>query len=207
MDVDLAQSPSNLRSVIKKTFSVSQILTSAAGAFAEHIYITEHDHNSDFELCFYTFSVFSQIWVPCLTFDAILVLLAIWAGIQHSRRHDPRLPMFNKPRLVDILIQGNVVYFLRFAFSCFYIYLNWISARIQRSPLATFVLFLISGIENQWLPRTLLFKAPIAISAGCRLILSVKEGVSHHLISDTNVIMTSTFAFRSDTWEEDTDIS
>lgn len=66
-----------------------------------------------------TFHPYRYIWAPCLTFDAILAAFAVWAGIKHSRQQPMSRPMrFTTPQLVDILIQGNVVYFLRWAFSC-----------------------------------------------------------------------------------------
>ena len=58
-----------------------------------------------------------SIWVPCLAFEVILALLAVWAGIKHSRKQSYSRPAtLNKPRLVNSLIQGNVIYFLGWEF-------------------------------------------------------------------------------------------
>ena len=94
-------------------FSPLHILISAAGTFAEHVYVTGYYYN-DVELCFgYTIPAYGHIWVPSFIFDAILAMLAVWAGIQHSRQQSYAQSRFNKSRLVDILIHGNVVYFIR----------------------------------------------------------------------------------------------
>ncbi|KIM57306.1 hypothetical protein SCLCIDRAFT_1139539 [Scleroderma citrinum Foug A] len=132
----------------------------SSGTFAEHIYITGY-YYSDVELCYgYTVSAYGYIWVPSFTFDAILAILAAWAGIQHSRQQSYAHSRFNKSQLVDILIHGNVVYFI--------------------SPLVTFILLLKAGVSKEvtWFADTLLFRAPIAISAGCRLILSIRQATS-----------------------------
>ena len=51
---------------------------------------------------------------------------------------------------------------------------------IGRSPLVTFILLLKAGVSKEvtWFADTLLFRAPIAISAGCRLILSIRQATS-----------------------------
>jgi len=48
---------------------------------------------------------------------------------------------------------------------------------IGRSPLVTFILLLKADVSMEvgWFADTLLFRAPIAISAGCRLILSIRQ--------------------------------
>ncbi|KIM66414.1 hypothetical protein SCLCIDRAFT_1211172 [Scleroderma citrinum Foug A] len=54
------------------------------------------------------------------------------------------------------MIHGNVVYFL--------------------SPLLTFILLFTNGsIKFQWFADTFLIRAPITISAGCCLILSIRQ--------------------------------
>ena len=115
VDLDRDQS-STFWSVID--FHPIQILISAADTFVEHVSITGHYHNH-IAICFgYIVPAYSHIWVPSFTFDAILAILAVWAGIQHSRQQSYARSRFNKTRLVDILIHGNVVYFIRWAFSC-----------------------------------------------------------------------------------------
>ena len=57
-----------------------------------------------------------RIWIPCLVFEATLCLLAVYAGVT-SRREQLRWSLkTNRPWLVDILIYGNVLYFLRLVF-------------------------------------------------------------------------------------------
>ncbi|KIM57302.1 hypothetical protein SCLCIDRAFT_28912 [Scleroderma citrinum Foug A] len=131
-----------------------------SGTFAEHVYVTGYYYN-DVELCFgEVVPAYGHIWVPSFIFDAILAILAVWAGIQHSRRQSYAHSRFNKSRLVDVLIHGNVVYFI--------------------SPLVTFILLLKAGVSQEvtWFADTLLFRAPVAISAGCRLILSIRQVTS-----------------------------
>ena len=96
------------------------MLISDAGTLAEHIYITGYYYN-DVEMCFgETIPAYNHIWIACFTFDAILALLAVLTGVQQSRRQSYAQSRFNKSRLVNILIHGNVVYFLRWVFSCHY---------------------------------------------------------------------------------------
>ncbi|KAL4081347.1 hypothetical protein V8B97DRAFT_13449 [Scleroderma yunnanense] len=105
-------------------------------------------------------TAFTYIWVPCLIFEGLLCLFAIYAGIKHSRDRSRRSTKSNRYQLIDILVQGNVVYFL--------------------SPLGMFILFVINtaNLKAEWLADTLLFRAPITILAGCRLILSIREAAS-----------------------------
>ncbi|KIM63759.1 hypothetical protein SCLCIDRAFT_116507, partial [Scleroderma citrinum Foug A] len=138
------------------------ISSSLLETFAEHIYIIGYYHH-DIELCLGDVipAYNGYIWVPPFVFEAILALLAVWAGIKHyGQQPHSKLARFNKPRLVDSLIHGNVIYFV--------------------SPLVTFILFLNHDVslKIQWLAQILLWAAPITISAGCRLILSIREAVS-----------------------------
>ncbi|KAL4081344.1 hypothetical protein V8B97DRAFT_10438 [Scleroderma yunnanense] len=108
-----------------------------------------------------TSAVFTYIWVPCLVFEATLCLFSIYAGFKHSRGRSRRQSgQSNRPRLIDVLIQGNVIYFF--------------------SPLAMFILYVINPVNTkiQWLANILFFRAPITILAGCRLILSIREAAS-----------------------------
>ena len=117
VDLDFNQS-STFWSVIG--FHPIQILISPAGIFAEHVSIAGQYYNH-IAICYgYIVPAYTHIWVPSFTFDTILALLAVWAGIKHSRQQSYAHSRFNKPRLVDILIHGNVVYFIRWAFSCHY---------------------------------------------------------------------------------------
>jgi len=96
---------------------VSQVLISAAGTFAEHVSITGYYYNH-IDMCFgNSIPAYGYVWAPCLAFDVILAVLAVWAGSKHSRRQSySLLPGFNGSRLVDVVIQGNVIYFLGWAF-------------------------------------------------------------------------------------------
>ena len=70
------------------------------------------------EVCVgYTTVAYDQLWVPCFVFDAILAVLSLWAAVRHLMQY-PGSARLNKPQLFDVLIQGNVIYFLGCAFSC-----------------------------------------------------------------------------------------
>ncbi|KAI6166702.1 hypothetical protein EDD17DRAFT_1545313 [Pisolithus thermaeus] len=55
---------------------------------------------------------FYVFWLPVLCFECILCSLAIWAGVRRSRNNTNPLSVSNKIRLLDVLIKGNVGYFL-----------------------------------------------------------------------------------------------
>ena len=62
------------------------------------------------------------------------------------------------------------------------------------SPLVGFILSMIHNLspEIEGLANTLLLGAPIAISVGCRLILSIREAASpHHLYSASSRTMSA----------------
>ncbi|KAL4076363.1 hypothetical protein J3A83DRAFT_2184930 [Scleroderma citrinum] len=113
-------------------------------------------------------TAYAYVWVPCLVFETILCLFAIYAGIKHSRGQLCRPVKSNRPRLIDVLIHGNVIYFL--------------------SPLGMFILLVMHSVslKVQWLADTLLFRAPITILAGCRLILSIREAASSFRLRDSD---------------------
>ena len=69
--------------------------------------------------CVSTIPAYNRIWIPCLAFDGILAVLSLWAAIRHLR-HYSKSPSLDRPHLVDVLIQGNVIYFLGCVFSCPY---------------------------------------------------------------------------------------
>ena len=92
-------------------FSLSQVLIFAAETFVEHIYITGYYHH-DIELCF-AYVAPAPIWIPPFAFEAILALLAVWASIKYSKQQcSSKSARFNKSRLVDSLVRGNVIYFI-----------------------------------------------------------------------------------------------
>ncbi|KAL4076405.1 hypothetical protein V8B97DRAFT_10115 [Scleroderma yunnanense] len=120
-------------------------------------------------------AAFGYIWIPCLIFEAMLCSLAIYAGVKHSSH---RSTQSNRPRLIDILIHGNVKYFL--------------------SPLGMFVFMIINSpnLKVQWLADALLFRAPITILAGCRLIPSIREATSSFQLCESGSKLTdSTIVF------------
>ena len=98
----------------------SQILTSAAEAFVDQFSLTGHYYNHVTLCAVYAAPAYGYLWVPSLAFDAVLAVLAVWAGILHSRQQHSGSMGLGKSRLVNILIQGNVIYFIRCEFSCSY---------------------------------------------------------------------------------------
>ncbi|KIM62488.1 hypothetical protein SCLCIDRAFT_119484 [Scleroderma citrinum Foug A] len=85
--------------------------------------VVNHGHNhNDINMCFHNVvPAYAYIWIPWFTFDAILAALAVWAGIKYSmQKYYSRPASFNRPWLISILIQGNVIYFFGWAFSCHY---------------------------------------------------------------------------------------
>jgi len=103
-----------VRHRLSSRLSLSQLLTFAAETFAENVYITGYYYH-DIGLCVSqdTTAYSEYLWVPSFTFETILALLAVWAGIKHSRQqYRSQSARFNIPQLVDSLIHGNVIYFV-----------------------------------------------------------------------------------------------
>ncbi|KAL4067029.1 hypothetical protein V8B97DRAFT_999002 [Scleroderma yunnanense] len=159
--------------LIRRSNAVSQFLFGAeawAGfilwwavqdTFAEHIVVTGLYYYEADVCAGMTTPTYAYNWAPCIAFEAILTVLALWAGIKRSRQRSyPRSARFNGPQLVDVLIQGNVIYFL--------------------CPLVLFVLFMKHNpsLEVQWLIDTILLRAPVTIMVGCRLVLSIRQTAS-----------------------------
>ncbi|KAL4071894.1 hypothetical protein J3A83DRAFT_4237226 [Scleroderma citrinum] len=71
------------------------------------------------------------IWVPGLIFETMLCLFSVCVGVKHSRGRPHHSVKFNRFQLMDVLVQGNVLYFL--------------------SPLIAFVAILISLIRWSFL--------------------------------------------------------
>ena len=83
---------------------MSRVLISAAETFSEHVSITGHYYNH-IDMCFgYGIPAYGYIWAPCVAFDVILAVLAVWAGYKHSKQQ--------RSQLVVVVVQGNVIYFL-----------------------------------------------------------------------------------------------
>jgi len=92
---------------------LSQVLISATDIWVEHIYIAGYYYN-DMEICVTHGSTpaYEYVWAPWFSFDAILAVLAVWAGIKQSRQQfNSCSARFNRPWLISVLIQGNVIYF------------------------------------------------------------------------------------------------
>ena len=99
-------------------FPLSQTLIPTTAIFSEHFSLTGYYHY-EVELCFtYENTAYDHLWVPSFVFNVFLAILSLWTAVRYSRQHS-RSPRLNKPQLVDILIQGNVIYFLAgYVFSC-----------------------------------------------------------------------------------------
>ena len=97
----------------RQDLSPSPGLISAIESFVEHVSITERHHNN-IHVCYHrVVPAYAYIWAPWFSFDAILAVLAVWAGIKHSIHKSHSNPArLNRPWLVRVLIQGNVIYFL-----------------------------------------------------------------------------------------------
>ena len=83
---------------------------------AEHFIVAGYHYDTCYAVPFRAYNLY--IWVPCLAFDTILTAFAVWAGVKNSRKQSKFRPTRFTPQLEDILIQGNVIYFLKWAFSC-----------------------------------------------------------------------------------------
>ncbi|KAL4073667.1 hypothetical protein V8B97DRAFT_1935335 [Scleroderma yunnanense] len=93
---------------------IEKDLLSIGGTAVLHIWLLGYGES---DLCVSTVPhVFMFLWYPCLVFEGILCMFAIWAGIKHSRKKS--FWGFNRVRLINILIQGNVVYFFSPLLTC-----------------------------------------------------------------------------------------
>jgi len=72
---------------------------------------------------------------------------------------------------------------------------------VKCSPLVTLVLLVKHSVslEVQWFADTLLFRAPVTILVGCRLVLSIREAArlpdSRSYGTDSSTIVLSTVVF------------
>ncbi|KAI5991092.1 hypothetical protein F5J12DRAFT_470548 [Pisolithus orientalis] len=110
--------------------------------------------NEDTSNSFYVF------WLPILCFEFLLCSLAVRAGIQRSRDEISFMALSNRVFLFDVLIKGNVGYFL--------------------------VIFLV-GVMNavmwgvlspEWVEIPEGFPHAVAVIAGCRLILHIRHAAT-----------------------------
>ncbi|KIK26695.1 hypothetical protein PISMIDRAFT_8737 [Pisolithus microcarpus 441] len=103
---------------------------------------------------------FYIFWLPVLSFECILCSLAVWAGVRRSRNDTSPISVSNKIRLLDVLIKGNVGYFL--------------------------VIFLVSVVtavmwgtlSEEWIEVPEGFPHAGTVIAGCRLILHIRDATT-----------------------------
>ena len=174
-------------------------LVSTADVVFEHFSATGYYHHET-EACFgYTTVAHDFLLAPCFAFDAILAILSLWTAVRHSKQHS-RPPRLRKPQLVDVIIQGNVIYFLGCVLSCPYEEV----LTSECSPLVTFMVYFTGDASfTRLISITLFRRAPIAICTGCRLILSIQEAASHHLTSGSHTVI-NTFVEGHELREENT---
>ncbi|KAI6123938.1 hypothetical protein EDD16DRAFT_1147278 [Pisolithus croceorrhizus] len=103
---------------------------------------------------------FYVFWVPVLCFECILCSLAIWAGVRRSRNTTNPISVSNKIRLLDVLIKGNVGYFLV----------------IFLVSVATAVMW--GTLSEEWIEVPEGFPLAATVIAGCRLILHLRDAAT-----------------------------
>ena len=73
---------------------------------------------------------------------------------------------------------------------------------VKCSPLITLVLLVKHdlSLKVQWFADTLLFRAPVTIAVGCRLVLSIREAATSpaHSYASSNTMVLSTVVFEGD---------
>lgn len=112
-------------------------------------------------------SDFYVFWLPVLCFECLLCSLAVWAGIQRSRDGLRPVVISNRVRLLDVLIKGNVVYFLAI----------FLAGMVNAVMWAT--------LSDEWIEVPEGFAHAVVVIAGCRLILHIRNAASPPLIDDT----------------------
>ncbi|KIJ58958.1 hypothetical protein HYDPIDRAFT_33664 [Hydnomerulius pinastri MD-312] len=103
--------------------------------------------------------IYYSFWLAPLIFESILCLLAIRIGILRSKDHF-RPALISGARLVDVIIMGNVMYFVGVLLTCTVNAAMW------------------QNLSSQWLEVPDDFPLAIQVIAGCRLILHVKGAAS-----------------------------
>ncbi|KIJ58660.1 hypothetical protein HYDPIDRAFT_33957 [Hydnomerulius pinastri MD-312] len=102
---------------------------------------------------------FYSIWLPPLIFESILCLLAIRIGIQRSKDHF-RPALISGTRLVNVIVMGNVMYFVMVLVSCIVNVAMW------------------QNLGPEWLQVPEGFPLAVEVIAGCRLILHIRSAAS-----------------------------
>ncbi|KIM57083.1 hypothetical protein SCLCIDRAFT_1143860 [Scleroderma citrinum Foug A] len=113
---------------------------------------------------------FCVFWLPVLCFECLLCSLAVWAGIQRSKDGMSPMVVSNKVCLLDILIRGNVGYFLA-------IFLAGVVNAVMWATL-----------PGEWIEVPEGFPHAVTVIAGCRLILHVRNAASPPLTGSTHSI-------------------
>ncbi|KAI6022135.1 hypothetical protein BKA83DRAFT_680676 [Pisolithus microcarpus] len=110
--------------------------------------------NEDTSNSFYVF------WLPILCFEFLLCSLAVRAGIQRSRDDISFIPLSNRVFLLDVLVKGNVGYFLVIFFVGVVNAVMW------------------GALSPEWVEVPEGFPHAVAVIAGCRLILHIRNAAS-----------------------------
>ncbi|KIJ62694.1 hypothetical protein HYDPIDRAFT_30286 [Hydnomerulius pinastri MD-312] len=105
--------------------------------------------------------IFYSFWLAPLVFESILCLLAIRIGIQRSKDHF-RPTSIRGTRLVNVVVMGNVVYFVGILLACI------VNAAMWQS------------LSSQWLEVPEGFPQAIEVIAGCRLILHIRSAATQN---------------------------
>lgn len=110
--------------------------------------------NEDTSNSFYVF------WLPILCFEFLLCSLAVRAGIQRSRDDIGFIPLSNRVFLLDVLVKGNVGYFLVIFFVGVVNAVMW------------------GALSPEWVEVPEGFPHGVAVIAGCRLILHIRNAAT-----------------------------
>ncbi|KIM70684.1 hypothetical protein SCLCIDRAFT_162607 [Scleroderma citrinum Foug A] len=119
---------------------------------------------------------------PTLAFESILCCTCMWVGYQRSKEYfsSPGL-RWSRAHLIDILIGGNVLYFLGFS-------LTWAAGTVT---------LLVAGF--QWGQAVNIFGAATSIIGGCHLILHLREATSPVSHSTYQLSTGAMFVYQSTT--------
>ncbi|KIJ58959.1 hypothetical protein HYDPIDRAFT_33666 [Hydnomerulius pinastri MD-312] len=110
--------------------------------------------------------IFYSFWLAPLIFESILCFLAIMIGVQRSKDHF-RPALISGTRLVNVIVMGNVIYFVGVLLSC----VVGAATSLDFSP--------------QWLAVSDGFPQAVQVIAGCRLILHIRGAASEGLYNTT----------------------
>ncbi|KAI6107393.1 hypothetical protein EDD16DRAFT_1523314 [Pisolithus croceorrhizus] len=113
--------------------------------------------NEDTSNSFYVF------WLPILCFEFLLCSLAVRAGIHRSRDDIGFIHLSNRVFLLDVLVKGNVGYFLVIFF------VGVVNAVMWGA---------LSRFQPEWVEVPEGFPHGVAVIAGCRLILHIRNAAT-----------------------------